>query len=286
MRLPATERMEYNRIEAIPTGVRKMSSDTDETMGLDRQIVEVLVSRLESSPSTITYGDLASQLSRRYGREDARAWHYFDDALGRIQDTCVELGLPSLPVMVVKKDGMKPGTGYAAHYRELHPEAVSITDDEIGKEQWKAVRTFGGWQAILDRYGIEMKFAGPKDIRAELAAASAFEESRRISEQIVDEVRRSRDARVLCIEKKGSTCVVCGFNSAEAYGVEGIIHAHHVRPLYELAAGETARVDPLVDLEPVCPNCHALIHSKGPRECYTIVEARQMLQNCREGDAH
>ena len=256
-----------------------MASNVDEAMELDRQIVEVLVSRLESAPSTITYGDLAAQLAREYGRDDARAWHYFDASLGRIQDACVDLGLPSLPVMVVKKGGMKPGVGYAAHYRESHPETASMTDDEIGKEQWNAVRAFGGWQAILDRYGIDKEFAGPKDVRAEMAASTSFEESRRIAEQIVAEVRRNRNARVMCIEKKGSTCVVCGFNSAEAYGVEGIIHAHHVRPLYEMVVGDTGKVDPLSDLEPVCPNCHALIHSKGPRDCYTVDEARQMVRN-------
>ena len=255
-----------------------MGSQADDMWRLEQQIVETLVSRLETVPSTITYSDLATKLTERYeDREDARAWHFFDASLGRIQDSCVELDLPSLPVMVVKKDGMAPGAGYAAHYRKYHPEASSMTDAEIGKAQWEAVRTFDGWQALLDHYGIDKAFSGPKDVKAELAAKESFKESKRVADRVSVEVRRNREAREACIEKKGTTCVVCGFNSMEKYGVPGIIHAHHVRPLYEMAAGESAKIDPMTDLEPVCPNCHALIHSKGDRECCSIEEARAMV---------
>ena len=202
---------------------------------------------------------------------------FFDTPLGRIQDSCADLGLPSLPVMVVRKNGMKPGIGYAAHYRKAHPEAAGMSDSEIGAAQWEAVRHCEDWQALLDYYRIVKKFAGVKDPAAELKAKESYEEGRRISERISDEVRRNRDARIRCIEIKGTTCVVCGFNSADAYGVEGIIHVHHLRPLFELAAGEKSNVDPERDLVPVCPNCHALIHGKGPREWYTIEETRNLV---------
>lgn len=113
-------------------------------------------------------------------------------------------------------------------------------------------------------------------------AEEIFDESKDIAERISTEIRRNREARMLCIEKKGTTCVVCGFNSMKRYGVEGIIHVHHVNPLLELNPGETTTVDPMTDLEPVCPNCHALIHSKGKQEWYTIEEAREMVR--RRGD--
>jgi 5-methylcytosine-specific restriction protein A len=35
---------------------------------------------------------------------------------------------------------------------------------------------------------------------------------------------------------------------------------HHVKPLYELDAEVV--IDPVNDLVPVCPNCHAIIHRR------------------------
>lgn len=246
---------------------------------LEQQIVEILVRRLEEVPSLITYGDLAKKINGETGNDKAHAWHYFDASLGRIQDTCVELGLPSLPVMVVLQNGMKPGGGYAAHYREAHPKDARLSDIEIGKIQWDKVKTCKNWQALLNHYGINHEFAGPKDMKAELFAKESYEEERRLTEYIRDEVKRSPEARKRCIELKGATCVVCGFNSEKVYGVKGVIHAHHLRPLFEVSAGEPAHTDPAKDLVPVCPNCHALIHSKGLREWYTIEEAKTMLKN-------
>lgn len=256
----------------------------DEQKKLESQIVEVLITRLEESPSVITYGDLAKKLDRIFDNKDARAWHYFDTLLGNIQDTCQELGLPSLPVMVVRKDVMKPGTGYAAYYRENHPEYDMLTDEQIADQQWSLVKKSGDWQRILDYYGIDRTFEGTRDVVAEAAASEVYEEGRRIEKALYNEIERNKDVRRKCLEKKGYTCAVCGFNSLEKYGVEGIIHVHHLRPLYELAAGELAYTDAEKDVVPVCPNCHALIHSKGPRKWYTLEEARAMVEAHSTGD--
>jgi predicted HNH restriction endonuclease len=62
---------------------------------------------------------------------------------------------------------------------------------------------------------------------------------------------------------------------AETYGDEfaSIIHVHHVVAL-SIIGGEY-EVDPIKDLRPVCPNCHAVIHSRTPP--YTIEEAVKLL---------
>jgi 5-methylcytosine-specific restriction protein A len=54
----------------------------------------------------------------------------------------------------------------------------------------------------------------------------------------------------------------------------GFIHVHHLTPLSEI--GQEYLVDPVRDLRPVCPNCHAVIHLNG--EIRTIEEVRKMLQ--------
>ncbi|HEX9840255.1 MAG TPA: HNH endonuclease [Anaerolineales bacterium] len=43
---------------------------------------------------------------------------------------------------------------------------------------------------------------------------------------------------------------------------KGIIHVHHLIPLSEIKG--TYDLDPIKDLVPVCPNCHAIIHSTQP----------------------
>ena len=80
---------------------------------------------------------------------------------------------------------------------------------------------------------------------------------------IVNAYERNMDARSKCIAHYGATCIVCGFNFAETYGslADGFIHVHHIKPLSEI--GKEYNVDPILDLRPVCPNCHAVIHLHG-----------------------
>jgi predicted HNH restriction endonuclease len=56
--------------------------------------------------------------------------------------------------------------------------------------------------------------------------------------------------------------------------VEGFIHVHHLRALSDLAREYV--VDPVADLRPVCPNCHAVLHSRRP--AYSIEEVRGLLE--------
>jgi predicted HNH restriction endonuclease len=80
----------------------------------------------------------------------------------------------------------------------------------------------------------------------------------------VDEHERNPIARRQCIEHWGAICQVCGFRFAVLYGPlgEGYIHVHHLAPI-GMTAGPRP-VDPVNDLRPVCPNCHAIIHKKHP----------------------
>jgi 5-methylcytosine-specific restriction protein A len=43
---------------------------------------------------------------------------------------------------------------------------------------------------------------------------------------------------------------------------EGFIHVHHLKPLAQI--GEQYELDPINDLRPVCPNCHAMLHRASP----------------------
>ncbi len=78
----------------------------------------------------------------------------------------------------------------------------------------------------------------------------------------VNVYERDPAARRKCIAKWGLKCSVCSFDFAERYGKlgEGFIHVHHLKPLSEV--GEQYELNPLTDLRPVCPNCHAMLHRK------------------------
>ena len=96
---------------------------------------------------------------------------------------------------------------------------------------------------------------------------------------LVNSYERNREARSRCIEHYGTQCFICGFDFGKAYdGVgDGFIHVHHLRQLSSI--GENYAVDPIADLRPICPNCHAIIHLY--RQPFSIEKVQQMVAQAR-----
>ncbi len=81
----------------------------------------------------------------------------------------------------------------------------------------------------------------------------------------INAYERDASARKLCLNHYGSyKCQVCDMNFEAIYGELGakFIHVHHIKPLYTIK--EKYLVDPVRDLIPVCPNCHAMLHRSNP----------------------
>lgn len=80
----------------------------------------------------------------------------------------------------------------------------------------------------------------------------------------VNRYERNAQARDECLGHHGTSCSVCAFDFGEAYGAmgRGFIHVHHIVPLCKIRREYI--VDPKTDLVPICPNCHAMIHSTSP----------------------
>jgi predicted HNH restriction endonuclease len=74
-------------------------------------------------------------------------------------------------------------------------------------------------------------------------------------------------------------CSICCFSFQEKYGEigKGYIEAHHLIPLSTLSANVVTKV---IDLAPVCSNCHSIIHRHRP--WLSISDLRQALH--REND--
>ena len=92
----------------------------------------------------------------------------------------------------------------------------------------------------------------------------------------VNKYERNPSARKKCIAHHGAVCAVCRIDFGAQYGgvASGYIHVHHVVPLSSIK--KTYLLDPIKDLVPVCPNCHAVIHHgvKTPR---TVQQVRSLM---------
>lgn len=97
-----------------------------------------------------------------------------------------------------------------------------------------------------------------------------------LSQVQVNRYERDPRARKACLEAKGYNCVVCGFSFEQHYGPLGknYIHVHHVIELSKAPHGY--QVNPVEDLVPICPNCHAMIH-RGTGQALTVAELKQQL---------
>ncbi len=96
------------------------------------------------------------------------------------------------------------------------------------------------------------------------------------NEVLVTKYERDPKAREKCIEHFGYSCSVCSFNFEKVYGEVGkdFIHVHHLKLVSATGEGE---VNPINDLRPVCPNCHAMIHKR--KEPFSIEELKKMMNN-------
>jgi predicted HNH restriction endonuclease len=128
----------------------------------------------------------------------------------------------------------------------------------------------------LEQLGwVEAEHAGiPEEV--EMTAPLYEGAVRRIA---VNAYERNSAAREKCILHYRCRCAACGLSLAEKYGetAQGLIHVHHLRQLADVNA--EYQVDPVQDLQPVCPTCHAVIHSRTPP--FTVQEVTAMIEETK-----
>lgn len=112
-------------------------------------------------------------------------------------------------------------------------------------------------------------------IAEEIVAPENYQEGAKHS-ILVNAYERNLQARDACIKHFGAKCSVCGFKFEDHYGdlFKDYIHVHHLIPLAQI--GEKYTLNPITDLRPVCPNCHAIIHKKIPP--FTIDEVKEFIK--------
>ena len=117
-------------------------------------------------------------------------------------------------------------------------------------KKW-AVVLFGMFLSLLDLVPIETE------------EITKYSEGSK-AEVVVTKYERNPLNRQLCIAANGCYCNICGFDFEKVYGEIGIgfIHVHHIDPVSSY--GGERHINPVKDLIPVCPNCHAMLHRRTP----------------------
>jgi hypothetical protein len=149
-----------------------------------------------------------------------------------------------------------------------------LTNEQLSSIRHEYAANYPQLKEILDQIFVGYQ-AGVSGLLPEEVAETPPLFEGAVHKITVNAYERSPEARQKCIAAQGTTCCICGFSFGAVYGpeAEGYIHVHHVRPLSKV--GKEYVVNPVEDLRPVCPNCHAVLHLGG--ECRSIEEVRQLL---------
>lgn len=112
----------------------------------------------------------------------------------------------------------------------------------------------------------------------ELAEPAKYPEGAQVR-VTVNAFERNAKARSACIAHHGAVCAVCRIRFEEVYGDlgSGFIHVHHRIPIGSV--GSEYQVNPIKDLVPVCPNCHAMIHRAEPQ--LTVDQLQALIEEVR-----
>lgn len=184
------------------------------------------------------------------------------------------------------------GSGRLARYGQLDWDAVLDYEDRLPVETLRAEVPEVKWDHVQGS-GIEVpptavrKLAGLWDRHLGQILFRSPDQPRGLDRQSfpeggltrveVNRYERDPRARRRCLQHWGYRCAVCDLSFEERYGQLGrrYIVVHHLRELSQVPPGY--EVDPVNDLRPVCPNCHAMIH-RGPGPALAIEELRRHLR--------
>lgn len=117
-----------------------------------------------------------------------------------------------------------------------------------------AITSLGWDREALSLYGTKW------EDKVGASACLSYSEGREV-ERLYIERARNPQARQACLSHYGHVCAACENDFAALYGERGkaAIDVHHLKPMSGQLAGEY-EIDPLADLQPLCANCHRMVH--------------------------
>ena len=133
------------------------------------------------------------------------------------------------------------------------------------------------------------KVASDQNVRWTLAAcvetttarSETFREGARFSVTSTA-IERNPRARAKCIDHFGCRCLVCGFDFEKVFGGlgRGYIHVHHKAAISTRVS--EYEIDPVEDLVPLCPNCHAMAHQSAGISVEDLIAIYRGRQKVRD----
>lgn len=230
-----------------------------------RRTLTVLLGRLRDLGATLQDGLVDSALTRRRGIPESER-RLFESPI-RLADEpdmeAVRRRLTSAQALIAQAPDASKGGNSTKRIR-LRLIVPGFAPDEA------------------DRLAVRLAAATAKDSPyrspEEPPAGQSFPEGA-VTQVTVNKYERDPRARRVCLNHFGYRCCVCDLDFEERYGElgRGFIHVHHLRELSTV--GPDYQVDPLGDLRPVCPNCHAMLHKVSP--AMPVEELRRKL-NARQ----
>jgi predicted HNH restriction endonuclease len=166
------------------------------------------------------------------------------------------------------------------------PQSSMTVQSAYRDEFWKVLVSSGqeehratSNQNVLGFESTKVKDSNDRNLPGVATAIGGPEGGRR--SVTVTRVERNPKNRKACIEHWKAKCQVCGFDFYEHFGsiAEGFIHVHHEHPV---AVSGAIVPDPIKDMKPLCPNCHAVAHLQQP-EPYSIAELITFRSEAKRG---
>ncbi|MET4061940.1 5-methylcytosine-specific restriction protein A [Arthrobacter sp. UYP6] len=164
-----------------------------------------------------------------------------------------------------------PAELLTASVPDLNWNAVRSTGTIVPAQAQASLRS--AWASYLRSLPVPEGWQGAVDPTIPLPGSMPQDTLRQVA---VNRFEHDPDAVQRCVAFHGTSCAACGLSMQQIYGPAGAeyIQVHHIVP--PAAIGPDYVLDPVSDLLPMCPNCHAMSH-RGAPDPYTPAELRQML---------
>ena len=163
------------------------------------------------------------------------------------------------------------------------PISVAEIRDKIGYQPRGAVKIIKKWRATVeDMIALRStQLLSPIPEEIEETQQQYFEGAKKTV--IVNAYERYPAARIHCISHWGYQCQACGVILKNTYGdiASEFIQVHHLTPIHQL--GQEYALNPIDDMRPVCPNCHAMLHRRTPP--FSIQELKNKIINGQQAVA-
>lgn len=196
------------------------------------------------------------------------------EALNYQNINSVNLQLGSLGVFFSRETGVVPKELY--EYKGKERIAYFTLVHGVFEKGWQLVRNLEiaienlGWvkDMEVDNTVVKLETEINTDVK------QLYREGK-VERVFVNRFERDKRLREACLKIHKNKCAACKIDFKKMYGddIPDIIHVHHIKPLREVRKEKYK--SPLKDLIPLCPNCHAVVHSQ--KEIMSIENLRKRL---------